>query len=113
LCRFAALKPARSAALTTLVLFQMFQVGNSRSETQSVFLRSPFSNPFLLIATTGALLIHMGALYFGPTQYVLRIVPLGDWGTLLRCTSSSPGMGRLASSWVVPHRKCQGRRMSA
>jgi magnesium-transporting ATPase (P-type) len=78
------LPEARTAALTTLVLFQAFQVGNARSETQSVFLRSPFSNPFLLIATASALLIHMGALYFGPTQYVLRVVPFGDLGTLAR-----------------------------
>ncbi|MBN1205387.1 MAG: HAD-IC family P-type ATPase [Myxococcaceae bacterium] len=80
----APLPEARTAALTTLVLFQMFQVGNARSETQSVFLRSPLSNPFLLIATISTLLIHLGALYFGPTQYVLRVVPLEDWGMLLR-----------------------------
>jgi Ca2+-transporting ATPase len=84
LAQGTSLTEARAAALTTLVLFQMFQVGNARSETQSVFLRSPFSNPFLLTATICALLIHMGALYFGPTQYVLRVTPLRDWGTLLR-----------------------------
>ncbi len=75
---------AQTAALTTMVLFQMFQVGNARSETQSVFLRSPFSNPFLFWATAAALLVHVGALFFGPTQYVLRVVPLTDTGTWLR-----------------------------
>jgi cation-transporting ATPase F len=84
LAQGASLIEARSAALTTLVLFQMFQVGNARSETQSVFQRSPFSNPFLLIATASALLIHVGALYFGPTQYVLRVLPFGGWGVLVR-----------------------------
>ncbi len=75
---------AQTAALTTMVLFQMFQVGNARSETQSVFLRSPFSNPFLFWATAAALLVHVGALFFGPTQFVLRVVPLTDWSVWLR-----------------------------
>jgi calcium-translocating P-type ATPase len=74
-----SLAVAQTAALTTMVLYQMFQVGNARSETQSAFLRSPFSNPFLLWATLAALGVHVGALYLGPTQFVLRVVPLTDW----------------------------------
>jgi len=71
-----SLVQAQTAALSTMVLFQMFHVGNCRSETRSVFRLSPFSNPFLIIATTAALLVHIGALYFGPTQLVLRVEPL-------------------------------------
>jgi Ca2+-transporting ATPase len=58
------------------VLFQVFHVGNSRSEWQSVFLRSPFSNPFLFVATAVALGIHIWVIYAPPTQYVLRIAPI-------------------------------------
>jgi Ca2+-transporting ATPase len=74
--RTGSLVSAQTVALTTMVLFQVFHVGNSRSEHLSVFRLSPLSNPFLLIATTAALTIHVGALYFGPTQYILRVEPL-------------------------------------
>ncbi|AEI67111.1 cation-transporting ATPase Pma1 [Corallococcus macrosporus] len=84
LARTDSLPAARTAALTTMVLFQMFQVGNARSETQSVFARSPFSNPFLFWATAAALAVHVGALYFAPTRFVLRVVPLTDGGSWLR-----------------------------
>ena len=72
---------AQTVALTTMVVYQVFQSGNSRSETESVFRRSPFSNRFLFLATTAALSIHVAALYLPPTQYVLRVEPieLGAW----------------------------------
>jgi magnesium-transporting ATPase (P-type) len=68
---------AQTVALTTMVLFQNFHVGNSRSEFLSAFQKSPFSNPFLLIAVAAALAVHMAALYLPPTQYVLRVDPIG------------------------------------
>ncbi|MEX2046212.1 MAG: HAD-IC family P-type ATPase, partial [Chloroflexota bacterium] len=67
---------AQTTALTTMVLFQTFHVGNSRSERLSAFGKSPLSNPMLLISAVAALAVHVGALYFGPTQFVLRVVPL-------------------------------------
>jgi Ca2+-transporting ATPase len=76
LARSGSLHAAQTVALTTMVLFQVFQAGNARSERVSVFRISPFSNPFLFIATAAALGIHIAALYFGPAQYVLRLVPL-------------------------------------
>jgi Ca2+-transporting ATPase len=71
-----SLTRAQTVALTTMVLFQMFHVGNARSDYLSVFRRSPLSNPFLFLATTAALFIHIGAIYFGPTQIVLRVEPI-------------------------------------
>jgi magnesium-transporting ATPase (P-type) len=71
-----SLTQAQTMALTTMVLFQMFHVGNSRSEHESLFTKSPFSNPFLLVATTGSLLVHVAALYLPPTQFVLRVEPI-------------------------------------
>jgi calcium-translocating P-type ATPase len=76
--RFDSLEEARTVALTTMVLFQMFQVGNSRSEYTSIFRIDPLSNRFLFFATAGALAVHVGALYFAGTQFVLRVVPLQD-----------------------------------
>lgn len=72
---------ARTTALTTLVLFNALHIGNARSEHRSAFARSPLLNPMLLVGTVVALAIHFGALYWGPTQYVLRVEPLAleDW----------------------------------
>ena len=68
---------ARTVALTTMVIYQVFQAGNSRSETESVFRRSPLSNPFLLVATVAAVGVHILALHLPFTQYVLRVEPIG------------------------------------
>jgi magnesium-transporting ATPase (P-type) len=77
----ATLVQAQSVALTTMVVFQMFHVGNSRSDYRSAFRVSPFSNRFLIIAAAGAFLIHVLALYLPPTQFVLRVepIPLDAW----------------------------------
>ncbi|MFC1968539.1 cation-translocating P-type ATPase [Chloroflexota bacterium] len=72
----ATLEYARVTALTTLVVFQIFHVFNCRSEELSVFSKSPLSNKFLLIGTLLSLAIHVGAMYFPPTQSVLRLEPL-------------------------------------
>jgi Ca2+-transporting ATPase len=80
-----SLTRAQTVALTTMVLFQVFHVGNCRSDYVSVFKRNPFSNPFLFVATAAALLIHVGALYFSPAQLVLRIEPIemAAWGRIV------------------------------
>jgi len=72
----ATLEYARVTALTTLVAFQIFHVFNCRSEDVSLFRKSPLSNKFLLIGTLLSLAIHIGAMYFPPTQFVLRLEPL-------------------------------------
>ena len=56
-----------------------------RAISRSVFTRSPFSKPFLFVATAAALLIHVGALHFSPTQLVLRIEPIemAAWGRIV------------------------------
>jgi Ca2+-transporting ATPase len=73
-----SVEKARTVAVTTMVLFQMFHVGNVRSERLSAFAKSPLSNPFLFIGTSAALAIHIAALYFPWTQYILRVEPL-EW----------------------------------
>jgi Ca2+-transporting ATPase len=73
-----------------MVVFQVFQAGNSRSETESVFRRNPFSNRLLFIATIAALGIHVAALYLPPTQYVLRVEPisLDTWARIVVVATS-------------------------
>lgn len=67
---------AQTVALTTMVIFQMFHVGNSRSEFSSAFRISPFSNRFLLLAAAAALVVHVAALYLPLTQFILRVEPI-------------------------------------
>lgn len=66
-----------------MVLFQVFHVGNCRSERRSVLALPPWSNPFLFAATAAALLVHVAALYLPSTQFLLRVEPL-DLGTWVR-----------------------------
>ncbi len=80
---------ARTVALTAMVVMMALQVGNARSETESVFRRNPLSNPFLLVATVAALVLHVAALFIPPLQFVLRIAPITDAGTWLRIVAVS------------------------
>jgi Ca2+-transporting ATPase len=77
------LSRAQTVAVTTMVLFQVFHVGNARSERRSLFRLSPWSNPFLFVATAAALLVHGAALYLPPTQFILRVEAL-DLATWVR-----------------------------
>jgi Ca2+-transporting ATPase len=79
----ASLTEAQTVALTTLVVFQVFQAGNARSEWRSLFRMSPFSNRLLFLGAAASLLVHAGALYVPATQFVLRVEPIG-WDAWLR-----------------------------
>jgi cation-transporting ATPase F len=82
--RTGSLELAQTVALTTMVLFMAFHVGNARSERRSVFSLSPFSNPFLLVAVVVALAVHVAALYLPATQFVLRVEPITEVGAWVR-----------------------------
>ncbi len=79
------LEVAQTLALTTMVLFQMFQAFNSRSEYRSLLRMNPFGNPLLLLAVAVSIVVHAGALYLPATQYLLRVEPLSLelWGMSL------------------------------
>jgi Ca2+-transporting ATPase len=86
----SSIEQARTVALTTAVLFQCIHVGNSRSERRSAFAKSPLLNPFLLLGTGAALAAHIGAMYFGPMQDLLRIEPLDatTWAKMVAVAST-------------------------
>jgi len=71
-----SLVEAHSVALTTLVVFNIFQAGNARSENRSLFTISPLGNPFLFWSTVGAVGLHLAALHLPATQYVLGVQPI-------------------------------------
>jgi len=86
----SSLEAARTVALTTMVLFQTLQVANARSANRSFLQLNPLSNPILLGASLGALLIHALSLYLPPMQYVLRTEPIGldAWLRGLACAAT-------------------------
>ncbi|WP_137285425.1 cation-translocating P-type ATPase [Halorussus salinisoli] len=68
---------ARNHLLLLIVLFEIVNIGNARSETTSLFQLSPLQSPILLTGTTAAFLIHLVAMYFPPAQAVLGTAPVG------------------------------------
>jgi P-type Ca2+ transporter type 2C len=89
----STLEYARAVAMTTMVLFQNFHIFNSRSFDKSAFRLNPLTNRLLLGGIIAALGLHILALYWGPLQAVLRLVPL-DGQTWL-------GMVAVAASVLV------------
>jgi magnesium-transporting ATPase (P-type) len=76
---------ARNLLVQLYVLFEILHIGNSRSEKQSIFRLSPFSNPLLLLGTLAALGVHLAALHTPFFQSLLDVRPIGleDWRRLL------------------------------
>jgi Ca2+-transporting ATPase len=71
-----SLTAARTAALTTMVVFQAYFLVTVRSESRSALATPPMTNPFLFLAAIGGLLVNVVAMYLPPTQVVLQIEPL-------------------------------------
>lgn len=79
------LDEARNGTLLLMVLFENVHVFNCRSEERSVFRHNPLRNPVLLIGTTVAQLVHIGAMYTPWISDVLHIQPVSPqhWLELL------------------------------
>jgi P-type Ca2+ transporter type 2C len=71
---------ARTLAFTTLVFFQLFNVFNARSDTQSVFYR-PFSNRWIWAAVAISVLLQVAVIYVPFLQASFGTSPLSltDW----------------------------------
>lgn len=70
------LETARTVAMTQMVVFQFFHVFNCRSLDRSLFSIDFFSNKFLFLSVSAALLAHLGVLHTGFLQMVFQTVPL-------------------------------------
>jgi len=77
-------------ALTTMAVFQWFNAWNCRSESKSIFHMNPFSNKFLVGATTGVILLQMFAVYNPFMQEVLHTTPLSlsEWLIIIPIAST-------------------------
>lgn len=75
---------ARNLMVQLFVLFEVFHIGNARSERISLFRLNPLSNPVLLVGTVAALGVHMTALFVPFFQDLLGVAPPGlyDWTAL-------------------------------
>ncbi|EKE03853.1 MAG: hypothetical protein ACD_20C00137G0008 [uncultured bacterium] len=74
--RDVSLTYARTTALNTIVFFQFFQVWNSRSFRKSVFRMNPFTNSFLFVSLTIAVLAQIAVITFKPLQFVFHTTEL-------------------------------------
>lgn len=74
---------ARNFLLLTMVLFEIFHVGNCRSETQSAFAISPLRSPMLFFGTLAAFGLHLGSMYLPMAQKVLETKPISLQGWLI------------------------------
>ncbi|MBC8101040.1 MAG: cation-translocating P-type ATPase [Cytophagales bacterium] len=79
------LRYAQTMAFTTLMLFQLFNVFNARSDSQTAFYRL-FHNRWLWSALGVSLALHMAVIYVPFLQNAFSTTPLrgGDW---LRCAA--------------------------
>jgi Ca2+-transporting ATPase len=75
---------ARTASLTTLIFFQLFNLFNSRSAVQSIFDRHWASNTALLAMFGLASVLHLIAVYYTPLATVLGLTAL-SFPTLVLC----------------------------
>ncbi len=80
---------ARTMAFTTLILFQMFNVFNARSDTRSAFSQL-FHNPWLFASVALSLLLQVAVIYVPFLQRAFETVPLrpSDWLTCVVVASS-------------------------
>lgn len=84
------LDESRGMVLNLFVVFEVMHLGNSRSESRSMFLISPFSNRLLLLGTLGAITLHLIALNLPVTQTLLgtTMPSLRMWGILILLATS-------------------------
>ena len=76
-----SLDRARTVAVTTMVFFQFFQAWNSRSESESIFRISFFSNPWIVYGLIASILAQFASIYIPILQWVFKTEPLTllDW----------------------------------
>ncbi|MBP9691053.1 HAD-IC family P-type ATPase [Candidatus Woesebacteria bacterium] len=84
------LRVAQTMAVTTMVFFQFFQVWNSRSEKESIFVMNPFSNMVLFYGLIGALFAHILVLYHPMLEWLFSLKPLdlAQWLEILAVAST-------------------------
>ena len=87
--RNGSLREAQAVALASLVAFQTFQIGNSRSMTRSALALSPLTNLPLLISAAAAFGLNLLVLHTGAGRLLgLRPMDVRSWPLVLLVASS-------------------------
>ncbi|MBA2662334.1 MAG: HAD-IC family P-type ATPase [Bradymonadaceae bacterium] len=96
---------ARSIAMTQMVLFQFFHVGNCRSLHRSIFTLSLTSNRFLFLSVLAALLAQIAILYVPALQFVFQTAPLAleHWVIITLISTTIIAVAEL-DKWWLRHR---------
>jgi Ca2+-transporting ATPase len=83
------LRYGQTMAFTTLMLFQIVNVVNARSDVQSAFVHL-FTNSWLWLAIGASLLLQVGVIYLPFLQQAFGTVPLNgnDWLVCIAAASS-------------------------
>ena len=81
---------ARTEAFTTLVMFQLFNALNARSENQSIFARGLLGNRHMLAGLILGVLLQLVVIYAPAVQPAMHTVPLGadEWGVIIGVSAS-------------------------
>lgn len=76
---------AWTVSLTVLAAFQWFNAWNCRSDSKSIFTMNPFSNIYLVGATTIVIVLQLLAVYTPTMNMFLKTIPLdlSDWIRIL------------------------------
>ncbi|MEA5135652.1 MAG: cation-translocating P-type ATPase [Candidatus Fimivivens sp.] len=90
----ADLKTARTAALCTLTMTQLFHVFECRSETKGLLQINPFTNPLLLAAALASMACVFGAVYHPAVSSVFLTTALTfeQMKTVLLCSLIVPAI---------------------
>ena len=80
-----SLEEARTLAFSSMVAFEWFRAFNARSEEHTVFKLGVFSNRWLLVSISVAIVLQMAVIYVPFLQAAFGTVPMGldKWGIAL------------------------------
>ena len=94
----ADLKTARTAALCTLTMTQLFHVFECRSETKGLLQINPFTNPLLLAAALASMVCVLGAVYHPAVSSVFLTTALtgAQMKTVLLCSVAVPAISSVS-----------------
>jgi magnesium-transporting ATPase (P-type) len=99
------LEESRSLLVQLFVLFEIFHIGNSRSETISLFRLNPLSNRVLFLGTLTAIGVHVTAMYTPFLQGLLDLhpLPLADLFQLIGVAVSIVVVMEIHKAWRRRH----------
>jgi Ca2+-transporting ATPase len=87
----AKLEIARTAAFTTIVMFELFVAFACRSRSRTLFEIGIFSNHSLILAIASSLILQLAVIYLPPLQMIFKTtaLSLNDWAIILIISSTA------------------------